>query len=168
MWATTAANAVIENGGKAVKRSGIILVSVLAVFLSGCSQYIGSGGNGGGGGVPLPFTITVTPTNPTVAGMTQQQFTAKTSDGTKPALSWSVNGVAGGSATLGIISATGMYSAPEFPPSPNTITISAVETADSSKSGKTGVTLANPTPELDAVLPISIPVGAFSLTLSAR
>jgi uncharacterized protein (DUF1800 family) len=165
--ATAVANAEIENGGKAVKRSGIILVSVLAVFLSGCSQYLGSGGNGGGG-VPLPFTITVTPTNPTVAGMTQQQFTAKTNDGTKPTLTWSVNGVASGSATLGIISATGMYTAPEFPPSPNTITISAVETADSSKSGKTAVTLANPTPELDAVLPISIPVGAFSLTLSGK
>ncbi|HEY6267552.1 MAG TPA: DUF1800 family protein [Candidatus Acidoferrum sp.] len=160
--------AVIENGGKAVKRSGIILVSVLAVFLSGCSQYIGSGGSGGGGGVPLPFTITVTPTNPTVAGLNQQQFTAKTSDGTNPALNWSVNGVAGGSAALGTISGTGLYTAPEFPPTPNTITVSAVETADSSKSGKTGVTLGNPTPELDAVLPISIPVGAFSLTLSGK
>ncbi|HKV62926.1 MAG TPA: DUF1800 family protein [Candidatus Acidoferrum sp.] len=151
-----------------MKRSGIILVSVLAVFLSGCSQFMGAGGTGGGGGGTLPFTITVTPTNPTVAGLTQQQFTAKTSDGSKPTLAWSVNGVAGGSTALGTISATGLYTAPEFPPSPNTITISAVETADSTKSGKTAVTLANPTPELDAILPISIPVGTFTLTLSGK
>lgn len=148
-----------------MKRSGIIFVSVLAVFLSGCSQYVGDTSGGSG---PLPFTITVTPTNPTVAGLNQQQFTAKTSNGTKPALTWSVNGAAGGSATLGTISATGLYTAPEFPPTPNTISISAVETADSSKSGKTGVTLTNPTPELDAVLPMSIPVGAFSLILSGK
>ena len=157
-------HAVTENGGKAVKRSAVILISALAVFLSGCSQFNVDSGVGG----PLPFTLTVTPANATVAGLNQQQFTAKTSNGTKPVLTWSVNGVAGGSATLGTISATGLYTAPEFPPSPNSITISAVETADSSKSGKTGVTLVNPTPELDAVLPMSIPVGAFSLTLSGK
>lgn len=150
-----------------MKRSGFILVGALAVFLSGCSQFSVTGGNGGGG-VPQPFTITVTPPNPTVLGLTQQQFTAKTSDGSNPTLSWSVNGVAGGSVTLGTISATGLYTAPEFPPTPNTITISAVETADSTKLGKTAATLANPTPELDALLPISIPVGAFSITLSGK
>ena len=152
-----------------MKRSGFILVCALAVCFSGCSQFTAAGGNGGGGGGgPLPFTITVAPTNPTVAGLTQQQFTAKTSDGSKPTLTWSVNGVAGGSSSLGTISAAGLYTAPEFPPTPNTITITAVETADSTKSGKTAATLANPTPELDAILPISIPVGAFSLTLSGK
>ena len=147
-----------------MKRSVLLLLSVLAVILSGCAQYVGSGVGGG----PLPFTLTVTPASATLAGLSQQQFTAKTSDGSKPALTWSVNGVAGGNATLGTISATGLYSAPEFPPAPNTITISAVENADSSKSGKSAVTLGNPIPLLGAVAPISIPVGAFSLTLTGQ
>jgi len=149
-----------------VKRSVLLLVSVLAIILSGCAQVVGPGDGGGGGGGPLPFTLTVTPASAALAGLTQQQFTAKTSDGSNPALTWSVNCVAGGNGTLGTISATGLYTAPEFPPAPNTITISAVENADSSKSGKSAVTLLNPTPLLSAVSPTSIPVGAFSLTLT--
>ena len=149
-----------------MKRSVLLLVSVLAIILSGCAQVVGPGDGGGGGGGPLPFTLTVTPASAALAGLTQQQFTAKTSDGSNPALTWSVNGVAGGNGTLGTISATGLYTAPEFPPAPNTITVSAVENADSSKSGKSAVTLLNPTPLLNAVSPMSIPVGAFSLTLT--
>jgi uncharacterized protein (DUF1800 family) len=151
-----------------VKRSVLLLVSVLAIILGGCAQVVGPGAGPGGGGGPLPFTLTVTPASATLAGLSQQQFTAKASDGSKPALTWSVNGVAGGNGMLGTISATGLYTAPEFPPAPNTITISAVENADSSKSGKSAVTLLNPTPLLGAVSPMSIPVGTFSLTLTGN
>jgi len=153
-----------------VKRSELLVAILLVLFASGCAQfsYPSGGGVGGGGGGPQPFTITVTPANPAIAGLAQQQFTAKTSDGSKPAFTWSVNGVAGGNATLGTISATGLYTAPEFPPNPNTITISAVETNDSTKSGKTGATLGNPIPLLNAVSPMSLPVGTFTLTLSGK
>jgi len=153
-----------------VKRSELILVMMLAIFAGGCAQFSAAGGGGGGtgGGGGSPFSITVTPANPNVAGASQQQFTAKTSDGSKPALTWSVNGTAGGNATLGTISATGLYTAPEFPPNPNTITIAATETADSTKSGNTQATLGNPTPLLNAVAPLSIPVGAFTLTLTGK
>ena len=153
-----------------MKRSELILVMMLAIFAGGCAQFSAAGGGGGGtgGGGGSPFSITVTPANPNVAGASQQQFTAKTSDGSKPALTWSVNGTAGGNATLGTISATGLYTAPEFPPNPNTITIAATETADSTKSGNTQATLGNPTPLLNAVAPLSIPVGAFTLTLTGK
>jgi uncharacterized protein (DUF1800 family) len=151
-----------------VKRSELIVSLMLAGFVAGCSQYTGADAGGGGGTGPIPFSITVTPPNATIAGLSQQQFTAKTSDGSKPAMTWSVNGTAGGNASVGTISATGLYIAPEFPPTPNTITIRAVETADSTKSGKTGATLGNPTPLLNAVLPASIPVGAFTLTLTGQ
>jgi uncharacterized protein (DUF1800 family) len=164
VYAAATKSAVTESGGEAVKRSVSLLVAVLAVLLGGCARFNTSGGGGG----PLPFSLTVTPASATLAGLSQQQFTAKTSDGSKPALTWSVNGVAGGNATLGTISATGLYTAPEFPPAPNTITISAVENADSSKSGKSGVTLLNPVPLLNVVSPMSIPVGAFSLTLTGQ
>jgi len=42
------------------------------------------------------------------------------------------------------------------------------ETSDSTKSAQTTATLVNPTPELDAVLPMSIPVGAFTLVLNGK
>lgn len=151
-----------------MKRFELILAVALAVLAGGCAQFTSPGPGNGGGGGGGPFSITVTPANPAVGGLNQQQFTAKTSDGSKPALTWSVNGVAGGSATLGTISATGLYTAPEFPPNPNTITVTATETSDSTKSGNTQVTLGNPTPLLTAVAPLSIPVGTFTLTLTGK
>ena len=143
-----------------MKRSSLILVSIFVVFLGGCAEaIIPSGG-------PQNFALTVTPATATLAGLSTQQFTAKAHTGSTPALTWSVNGVAGGNATLGTISATGLYTAPEFPPAPNTITVSAAETSDSTKTGQSAVTLGNPVPQLTSLSPTTIPVGAFTLTLS--
>lgn len=145
----------------ALKHPAFILLSALAVLLGGCAEAVSSGGGG-----PQPFSITVTPSGSGIAGLSSQQFTATTSDGSHPALTWSAGGTAGGNATAGTISSTGLYTAPEFPPSPNTITITAAETSDSAKSGSSTVTLNNPVPQLNAVSPMIIPVGAFSLSLT--
>jgi uncharacterized protein (DUF1800 family) len=94
-----------------------------------------------------------------------QTFTAKI-DGAAAAVSWSVNGAAGGNASVGMITAAGAYTAPEFPPSPNAITIGAVLTADSTKKANSTITLNNPVPQIATVTPMSIPVGAFNLTVT--
>lgn len=112
--------------------------------------------------------MTVTPATANVPGASTQQFAVKTSDGSNPAITWAVNGVAGGNPATGTISATGLYTAPEFPPTPNTITVGAVETNDSSKSAQSAVTLGNPIPQLAAISPMTIPVGTFSLTLIGK
>jgi uncharacterized protein (DUF1800 family) len=96
------------------------------------------------------------------AGATQQ-FTASVT--TKP-LTWSVNGVAGGSAATGTIDATGNYTAPAALPSPNTVTIQAAETAKASVNGSSAVTLWNPVPVITSVTPPQVNVGAFTLTIS--
>ena len=87
------------------------------------------------------------------AGLTNQQFIATANDGSRPTLNWSVNGIAGGNSTIGTISATGLYTAPEFPPAPNAITVSATDTVDTSKTGSSAVTLNNPIPQLSSVSP---------------
>ena len=51
--------------------------------------------------------------------------------------------------------------APEFPPSA-AITINATETADSSKTAASAITLDNPIPQVAAVVPVSIPVGRLA------
>jgi uncharacterized protein (DUF1800 family) len=102
----------------------------------------------------------------TIRGTASQQFTTTTSDGSSPALTWSVNGVAGGSAATGTISATGQYVAPEFPPGSNSITITAAETSDSSKSGSTTVTLENPVPQITTATPMTLAVGNVSLSIT--
>ena len=143
-----------------MKRSALILLSILVVFLGGCAEAIIPGGGSQG------FSVIVTPPSATLPGLTTQQFTAKTNDGSRPTLAWTVNGVAGGNTIVGTISTSGLYTAPEFPPAPNTITVSATDTVDSSKTGSSAVTLNNPIPQLNTVSPLSIPVGPFTLSLS--
>lgn len=149
--------------GISVKRTRSVLLLALAVFLCGCATAVLSGPGGGG---PQPFSLKLSPASATLPGLTTQQFTATASDGSHPALTWSVNGIAGGSAISGTVSAAGLFTAPEFPPTSGTVTISATLTSDSTKSGSVTVTLNNPVPVLSTVSPTSIPLGAFTLTIT--
>jgi len=144
-----------------VKRSAFVLLSILVIFLGGCAQAVipGSGGSQG-------YLVIVTPGTATLPGLTTQQFSAKANDGSRPTLAWYVNGLPGGDATVGTISPTGLYTAPEFPPTVNNVTISATDTVDASKTGSSAVTLDNPIPMLNAVNPNVIPIGPFSLSLT--
>jgi uncharacterized protein (DUF1800 family) len=108
----------------------------------------------------------MSPQSATVAGDDTQQFAAQASDGSSPLLAWTVNGVVGGSATTGTISRAGLYTAPEFPPTPNTITIGVSETATPSIKTSGAVTLDNPVPQISSLSPTQFPVGAFTLTVS--
>jgi len=148
-----------------VKRSAIVMLAALAALLGGCAQAILPGDPGPSGGPGLT-ALTVTPSGASIPGVAQQQFTAKTGDGSTPAVNWSINGIAGGNATLGTIDASGMYTAPEFPPAPNSITISAVETSDIRKLGNATATLNNPVPQLTSVMPLEVPQAPFTITLS--
>jgi len=66
---------------------------------------------------------------------------------TSNAVNWQVNGVNGGSATVGVISAAGLYTAPNSLPSPNTVTIAAVSAA-ASAPGTMSATILNPIPNV--------------------
>ena len=60
---------------------------------------------------------------------------------TNQAVTWEVNGVAGGNATLGTITSAGVYSAPASRPMPATVTITAVSVADAGAAGSAQVTI---------------------------
>ena len=144
------------------------LIAVLSLSLAGCAGGIIGNGSGTGPKTPEPQSgqLVVSPASATLRGLATQSFGASEAGAnTVPAVTWSVNGIAGGNAALGTISAGGLYVAPEFPPSA-AITINATETADSSKTAASAITLDNPIPQVAAVVPVSIPVGAFTLTVS--
>ncbi len=146
-----------------MKCIGLSLVGTLALFSAGC------GGLGSSQNQPPPppqTQLTINPQSATVAGDDTQQFAAQASDGSSPVLAWTVNGVVGGSATTGTISTTGLYTAPEFPPTPNTITIGVSETSTPSIKTSGAVTLDNPVPQISSLSPTQFPVGAFTLTVS--
>jgi serine protease len=70
-----------------------------------------------------------------------QTFTASLANTTNTAVNWEVGGVAGGNATVGTISSSGLYTAPNTVPSPATVTVTAVSAADSSAQGSAQVTI---------------------------
>jgi hypothetical protein len=72
---------------------------------------------------------------------TSSQYAAIVTGTSDTALAWSVNGVAGGNASVGIISATGLYTAPASAPSSSKVTITATSVGDPSASQSLAVTL---------------------------
>ena len=147
-----------------MKRSVLFLLLALSVALAGCAETYFPGGNATGGGISA---LTVSPGTASIAGLSQQQFLAKLGDGSKPSsVNWMVNGVAGGDATNGTIDANGLYTAPEFPPAVNSVTVTATVPADTRKTGTSAVTLDNPVPVLTSVSPNDLKLGAFTLAIT--
>jgi len=131
----------------------------LALSLTGCAGFAINNQP------PPPSSISVVVSPPTAsirAGDTFQ-FSDTVSGTTNTAVTWSVGG---GSSTLGTISASGNYTAPDSLPNPNIITVRATSAADSSASGSSSVTLLNPTPVLTGINPASVGAGSFTLTLT--
>jgi hypothetical protein len=114
-----------------------LLVSVvgLAAFLTGCAH----------GGTPVPIgsqvRVSITPTSATVQTGTTLQFTATVTNTSNTAVTWQVNGTAGGNATLGTISASGLYTVPSAVPPSGSVTVAAVSQADSTASASATVTI---------------------------
>jgi hypothetical protein len=77
-----------------------------------------------------------------VTGSTQQ-FTAAINSVGSSAVEWLVNGVAGGNATVGTISSSGVYTAPGAVPN-SAITVTAVDASDSLASANAAVTIITP------------------------
>jgi len=70
-------------------------------------------------------------------------FSATVKNTTDTTVSWSVNGVSGGSAATGTITAAGVYTAPADLPSPVTVQVTATSHADPTKSATVSVTIAS-------------------------
>ncbi|HJW98644.1 MAG TPA: hypothetical protein VJ453_00690 [Terriglobales bacterium] len=88
--------------------------------------------------------VTISPTSASVAGGATQQFTATVTGSTNTAVTWQVNGTAGGDAVVGTINSTGLYTAPNVLPTTTTVAVTAVSQADNTKSASVPVTLTAP------------------------
>ncbi len=102
------------------------------------------------------------------AGSTFQYRAALSGAGSNTAVKWAVNGIPNGNATVGTISAGGMYQAPATVPVPNTIQVQATSLADTSAVSTGTATITNAAPVVSAVLPTTIPVGDFTLVVTGQ
>lgn len=73
-----------------------------------------------------------------------QAFTATLINASDPGITWAVNGITGGNASLGTISTTGVYTAPAAVPAGGSVTVMALATADSSAFASTQVAISAP------------------------
>ncbi len=92
--------------------------------------------------VPPPIAVAVVPASATVRLGQFQAFAAAVSGTANTAVSWSVNGIAGGNATVGTIDAFGNYTAPAAMPSPTTVAVRATSAASAAATGQAVVALA--------------------------
>jgi hypothetical protein len=146
-----------------MRRASLGLVLAFILVHVSCT---GTTKSAGGATPPAQITVSVTPTAANVRAGAGQPFGASVTGTANQTVTWSVNGVVGGNATVGLITNAGIYTAPAVPTNPNTITISAASAADSSASGTSDVTLWNATPVLGNVSPATFTAGAYTIALT--
>ena len=96
-------------------------------------------------------TINITPT------VTGSQDTA---------LTWTVNGIAGGNAQIGTISPQGVYTAPAVVPNPNIVVVQATSVDNPNSVMIVNVQVLNPVPILLSATPASVNIGSTSVVLT--
>ena len=108
-------------------RNGKLLLTVAILWCAGCS----GGQSASGGGI----SVSVFPSATSVVIGQTVPFSATVTGTTNTAVNWQVAGVQGGNATVGTITAAGVYTAPNTLPSPSTEVVTAVSQADTTKTG---------------------------------
>jgi hypothetical protein len=89
-------------------------------------------------GLAVPTLVQVAPPSQSVAVAATVQFTATVLNNANPNVTWAVDGIAGGNITVGIVDATGFYSAPN---SAGNHEVTATSVADPTASGSGAVTV---------------------------
>jgi uncharacterized protein (DUF1800 family) len=89
----------------------------------------------------------VTVTGPSTVNIgTPGQYTASVAGTQNQSVTWAINGVAGGNATLGTIAASGLYTPPSSVPATNAIVIAATSTVTPTVSGSLNATILDQVP----------------------
>src|SRR5271168_171032 len=90
---------------------------------------------------PPEITVAVAPLSGSVLLGNTMTFTATVKNTTDTGVTWSVNGISGGTSATGTITSAGVYTAPGDLPSPATVQITATSHADPTKSATASLTI---------------------------
>ncbi len=113
-------------------------VMILVASILGCGGLVGSGPSQ----LPPPSVgVNIAPVRASLLLGVAQTFVATVSNSTNTAVTWTVNGIPGGNAALGTITAAGVYTAPADLPASGTITVQATSAADTSESAAAPVNI---------------------------
>ncbi len=152
-----------------MRRLSLALLALLAALQSGCIAGTGKGLTPGAPPpAPSSVQVTVSPNAANVRTGNTQQFAVTVTGTANSSVTWSVNGVAGGSAATGTIGSSGKYTAPASVPNPNPVTVRATSAGDPNSSSTSAVTVQNPIPVLTGLNPTSLSVGNITLSVSGN
>jgi hypothetical protein len=122
------------------KISSALLVCLAAMVAVGC----GGSGMASSPHVPPPpsgtIVVAVTPAYASVTFTQTQQFNATVSNTSNTSVTWKVDGIAGGDATVGTVDGAGLYTPPAHVGSH---TVTATSVADTSKSDSAALDITN-------------------------
>src|SRR5216683_2076203 len=144
----------------------ILALLATAACSVGCA---GSSGGAGSAVVPPPsppptpssITVTITPATVSLLLGNTQTFAATVTGATDTTVSWSVNGIAGGSPVTGRITSAGVYTAPpDFPLAP-TVQITATSNSNPTKSATATLTIASDVAIALAPSAVGVELGAI-------
>jgi uncharacterized protein (DUF1800 family) len=116
-------------------------------------------------GLAAPVAVQLTPTKVSLRAGATRQFTIQL-NGVNGPVTWSVNGVTGGNATLGTVSNVGLYTAPALDPKGPLVVRASVGSAVPGATAT--ITWLNPEPVLTGVAPTSVNIGPVNVVLSGR
>ncbi len=134
----------LTNKGVWVAR--LSMCGLASLGLAGCS---GSSGSSSSTPTSSAVTVSVSGASSVRLGSTVQ-FVATVTNTSNSAVTWKVNGVAGGAAATGTISTAGVYTPPVSLPGTNPVTISAASVASPTASGSVSEAIWNPVPSVTA------------------
>ncbi|MBI3230801.1 MAG: DUF1800 domain-containing protein [Burkholderiales bacterium] len=113
------------------------------------------------------LTVSGSDTNLTLGG--SRHFKAKLGSSEPSGVQWSVNGIAGGDAENGLITAEGAYTAPALMPATNPITVLASVTVNgTAMTASKKFSLQLPKPQIGSAKPHAFKPGPYSLTITGK
>jgi hypothetical protein len=135
---------------------GVFILVALMIVLSGCAGVTTS--------TPASpaITVTLSPSSATVPMSQTQQFTATVKGSSDTAVTWEVNGTAGGNSTVGTISSSGLFTAPHAMPNSPKVSVTAVSKANSSVSASATITVTSKSPLLTITVSVTPLSGAVA------
>ncbi len=141
-----------------------LIAIALSLMIAACAGAVGRGLTSSN------VTVEIIPTSASVLLGESVAFDATVSGSSNTAVTWTVNGVAGGNAQVGSISSSGQYTAPQILPVPPSVTVTAFSQSDSNATASATVAITsdivvNVSPASATVLPGNSQV--FSATVTS-
>jgi uncharacterized protein (TIGR03437 family) len=112
------------------------------------------------------ISVTLSPGGRTIRCGTTLALTVKVSNTSNQRVSWIINGITGGNATVGTVSPAGVYSAPADLPAGAAVLITATSDEDQTAQANITINLQNPMPLVTSVTPNPIKPGNATITVT--